>query len=358
MSFLPYIDETGNLIDGACFHLIPFCIKNCLRGKCKDYYATLKDAKAGSYRCPYGLSSYVYSSPMGRMIFSGLRIKGKYDKTKAKNIRTPECVFNPIVSEDVCSSIVHEAIFSECEKRELEEKLEAIQDLLHETRSLNGRIKVLIDSLWESNLDEDNIERAKLFETLKSVQVSSVMISNRFSYFDSVLNPTLLAGEAYPAVVFKKFDKMRKLLRGYLHKNVWISIDSPIQSDYRYRVYPTFETLLFILLENAVKYSPEGKPVEVYFEENKNLLDVTIKSIGPYSDDNEILHLCEKGFRGENAKIAQDNGQGFGLNFAKKICKAHEIDISFQSVYSHKDHGIKYGDFIVHLHFNNQEHCI
>ena len=188
---------------------------------------------------------------------------------------------------------------------------------------------------------------------LKNAHVSSFMISNRFSYFDSILNPTLSVGSSYPAIIFKKFDKMRKLLRGYLRKNVWISIESPTQSDYRYSVYPTFETLLFILLENAIKYSPNNQPVDVIFEEKKCQLDVTIKSIGPYCDENEIVHLCDKGFRGENARMVQSTGQGFGLNFAQKICVDHNIGIAFDSTYLKKDHGVKYGTFRVRLHFNN-----
>ena len=179
------------------------------------------------------------------------------------------------------------------------------------------------------------------------------MISNRFSYFDSVLNPSLSVGSPYPAVIFKKFDKMRRLLKGYQRKNVWITIDSPIQSDFRYNIYPTFETLLFIILENAIKYSPSGKPVEVTFSEDAHILDVTIRSIGPYCDENELMHLCDKGFRSENAKIAQEVGQGFGLNFAQKICAAHKIGLTFDCTYSHKNHGIKYGTFSVCLHFDS-----
>lgn len=129
------------------------------------------------------------------MIFTGLRIKGVYDKKKARAIETNEYVFNPVIGEASCQLTAHETNASDSEKHKLEEKLEAIRDLLHETRSLNGQIR-----------DEDN-----------------------------------------------------------------------------------------------------------------NVLDVTISSIGPYCDDNEILHLCDKGFRGENAKGVDNTGQGFGLNFAKKF---------------------------------------
>lgn len=353
MSILPYLNSADEITDGGCFHLLPFCKTKCMSEKCKQHYRKLKESEAGSYCCPYGLSSYVYISTEGKMIFTGLKIKGVYNKKQAKATEPQEYVYNPVIEESTCSAIAREVAASMIEKHALEIKLESIRDLLHEARSLNGQIKNSIDLLWETNNEEDDIDRNVMIETLKSAHVSSFMISNRFSYFDSVLNPTLSIGDPYSAVVFKKFDKMRKLLKGYLRKKVWISIESPIQSNYRYNIYPTFETLLFILLENAIKYSPNGSPVDVFFNENGNTLDVTIRSTGPYCDENEILHLCDKGFRSENAKVAQKNGQGFGLNFAQKICDAHHIGISFTSNYSHKDHGVKYGTFSVLLHFDN-----
>ncbi len=353
MSLLPYWDTSGTIVDGTYFHLLPFCRKNCSSEKCKMYYEELKRVEGGSYCCPYGLSSYIYASPEGRVIFTGLRIKGSYNKKKAKVTETQEYVYNPVIDEVSCNIIAQEVSTLLWEKHKLEAEFETIRDLLHETRSLNSQIKNSIDLLWETNSDEHDIDYDTLIETLKKAHVSSFMISNRFSYFDSVLNPSLSVGSPYPAVIFKKFDKMRRLLKGYQRKNVWITIDSPIQSDFRYNIYPTFETLLFIILENAIKYSPSGKPVEVTFSEDAHILDVTIRSIGPYCDENELMHLCDKGFRSENAKIAQEVGQGFGLNFAQKICAAHKIGLTFNCTYSHKDHGIKYGTFSVCLHFDN-----
>jgi len=353
VSVLPYVDTSGKIVDGTCFRLLPFCNKNCESGKCKAYYEKLNDADVGCYCCPYGLSSYVFASPMGKIVFTGIRIKGIYNKQKSKRIASHEYLFNPVIDENSCKSIAHDIAVSLQEKRSLESKLEAIRDLLHETRSLTAQTKNNIDQIWDANSNEEDISRDDLLTALKNAHVSSYMISNRFSYFDSVINPTLAIGDPYSAVVFRKFDKMRKLLRGYQRKNVWISISSPNQSNYRYNIYPTFETLLFIILENAIKYSPNNRAVDVSFDENAHLLHVTIRSVGPYCDENEIMHLCEKGFRGENAKLTKNIGQGFGLNFAKEICEAHGISLAFSCEYSHKDHGIHYGFFSVHLKFDN-----
>lgn len=356
MSLLPYLDSEGKLVDGTYFRLLPFCLKQCATGKCKEFYANLQTAKPGSYCCPYGLSAYVYDSSTTKMIFSGMKIKGVYDKKKAKVTESQTNIYSPVIDSINCYAIAKELALISQEQLSLESKLNSIRDILHETRTLNGQIKNSIDLLWETNLSEDDIDYETMLETLKSAHVSSLMISNRFSFFDSVLNPELSVGTTYPAVVFKKFDKIRRILKGYMRKNVRISLETPVQSDYRFAVYPTFETLLFIILENAIKYSPEGNTVHVLFEECDERLDVRITSTGPYCTENEIVQLSEKGFRAENAVMATQSGQGFGLHFAKEICALHEINISFKSAYSHKDRGIKYGIFTVHLQFDNKQY--
>ena len=352
MSLLPYINNDGVLEDGTYIHLLPFCKNNCKKEKCVAYYERLKNCHSGSFSCPYGLSSFVYTTSEGNIIFTGLRIKEKYDKQKSKSLNS-ETVFNPVISEESCLSIAKEVAITISEKRELKNRLDTINDLLHETRSLNGQVKNMIDTLYENATDESEIDYDELLMALKNAHVSSHMIFNRFAYFDSILNPAIIRRSPYLVGVFKKFDKMRKLLKNYLGKNVWIRLLSPRPCEFMYRVTPSFETLLFILLENAIKYSPDNKSVDVKFDENGSTLTVIIESIGPYCEQNELLHLCDKGFRGENARNLLKNGQGFGLNFANKIALDHNITISFDSIYSHKEHGVKYGTFKVKLFFNN-----
>jgi heat shock protein HtpX len=95
------------------------------------------------------------------------------------------------------------------------------------------------------------------------------MISNRFSYSDSVLNPTLSAGSFYPAVIFKKFDKMRKLLKGYLRKNVWITIFGA--SGYIVKVV----ILYFVTV--AISMSPLGEYLTALFTDAKEIKRTDVK---------------------------------------------------------------------------------
>ncbi|MFQ9126525.1 MAG: ATP-binding protein [Butyricicoccaceae bacterium] len=60
---------------------------------------------------------------------------------------------------------------------------------------------------------------------------------------------------------------------------------------------------MFIILENAIKYSPDNKPITVNFEEpDKDCLTVTIQSTGPYCRTDELSKLGTKDFAGESAQ--------------------------------------------------------
>ncbi len=349
MRLIPIFE--GNIVKDGCYiRMLPFCVKNCTSEKCQKHYLQLKGKSEGFYTCPYGMSSLVLNDDNNQYIFSCLRERKSYNKERAKIISTSENVFNPVMGEEQLVSLAKREIEADHDKAEYSSKISEVNDLLHETRKYNGEIKTLCDLVWETSPDEIyNID--DLINRIRNIHTYSFMVYNRFLYFDTVVNPGLSLGNPYRAIIFKKFDKMRKLLKEYSRKNVRISLDTP--STYSYMIYPSFETLLFILLENDIKYSPDGKTINVNFASlSENCLDVTIESIGPFCHSSEIEKLGSKGFRSEQAKLMDKSGQGIGLHFAKQICDLHMIDISYSSEYKYKDHGVVYGTFMIKLHFD------
>lgn len=354
MSLLPYIVDSG-MVDGNFIRVLPYCQNNCSSGKCKEYYDKLNALSPGFYMCPNGLSSLVCVSNSGnRVIYSGIRAKGFYDKKKAKVAQAKENIYNPVLLPEELLSLANEDIKIQESRISLSEKEDAVKDVLHEARKLNAQIKNICDIIWDefpgNSEDVSDEDINTLVKRLLNIHVCSYLAYNRFAYYDISTNPELSYGAPYETVIFKKFDKLRMLLKDYSRKKVWISLED--QNTYCYKVYPTFETLLFIILENAIKYSPKNKPVNVYFNETGNKLDVSVVSLGPYCESDELNCLTEKGFRGTNAKLFDNTGQGIGLPFAKKIADMHEIDLEFKSSYTTTIKGIKFGEFRVKLHFD------
>lgn len=354
MALLPiYKDEM--LFDGSFIHALPFCLKNCKNDKCLAHYRNMISKTTGFYTCPYGLSTFVYNvSCDTTFIFSGLRERSTYRKKQAAIAQSDNRVFNPVLDAEELVSLAKNECEYQQEKFGLSQKMEEVNELLHEARKLNGQIKTECDIIWENSASGTEYSVDELLGIIRNIHIYSFIVYNRFQYFDTVLNPALSVGATYNAVIFKKLDKMRKLLKGYSRKNVWISLDT--QSTYNYRIHQSFETLLFIILENAIKYSPDNKPITVNFEEpDKDCLTVTIQSTGPYCRTDELSKLGTKGFRGESAQQFDSTGQGIGLHFAKRICEQHNISIEFSSKYLGKDHGVTYGTFTVKLYFDRNK---
>ena len=348
MPILPMLRE-GQLIDGSYIHLLPFCKNEFAKGKCKTFYATIASKKPGFYTCPYGLSVLVFEKNGHKSFFTCLRERTTYKKKIAKITQSDSKTYNPLLDSEQLISLAQETLEIQCQQESLVQKNKEVDDLLHETCKLNGQIKTICDLIWENINSGNEYDIEDLLSKIQDIHICSYIIFNRFQYFDTVLNPGLSMGEPVRAIVFKKFDKMRKLLKGYMHKNVWISIES--KSTFSYNLYPTFETLLFVLLENAIKYAPNHSPITVTFDEKDDGFHALIQSEGPYCSKEELSLLGAKGFRAKNAQLTGTPGQGFGLNFAHKICEMHGIEISYSSRYGKKDHGIVYGTFSVLLKF-------
>ncbi len=83
------------------------------------------------------------------------------------------------------------------------------------------------------------------------------------------------------------------------------------------------------LVTNAVKYSPEGKQVELRTSIARGRLSLTVKDEGIGIPAEDQQHLFERFFRGSNATTIQ--GTGLGLNIVKRYLDLMDGTIRFES---------------------------
>jgi signal transduction histidine kinase len=87
--------------------------------------------------------------------------------------------------------------------------------------------------------------------------------------------------------------------------------------------------LLFNLVSNAIKFSSEGKEINVISEIDEDEIRLSVKDHGIGIADEDKKHLFERFFRGQNATNIQ--GTGLGLNIVVKYVEMIGGSITFES---------------------------
>jgi len=121
------------------------------------------------------------------------------------------------------------------------------------------------------------------------------------------------------------------LLRVAQAKGIELSIQSPprlprIRAD-RHQIKQVFINLL----DNAVKYCPEGSEVQVRLETDRESMIVEVADNGPGIPPEDLPHIFEKMYRVEKESTRSVEGSGLGLSIVKRIIVLHSGQIAVES---------------------------
>jgi signal transduction histidine kinase len=89
--------------------------------------------------------------------------------------------------------------------------------------------------------------------------------------------------------------------------------------------------LLYILLDNAIKYTPNNGEVGLYLSREGNELCVKVKDTGIGIKKEDQIHIFERFYRVDKSRSRQMGGHGLGLSIAKWIVETHNGTINISS---------------------------
>lgn len=94
---------------------------------------------------------------------------------------------------------------------------------------------------------------------------------------------------------------------------------------------PLLEQAVVNLLDNAIKYSHEGAPVEVSAFASGNWILIEVRDHGQGIEAEHLPRLFERFYRSDKARSRAMGGTGLGLSIVKHVCTVHGGNVEVES---------------------------
>ncbi|PAU74943.1 ATP-binding protein [Halomonas salipaludis] len=250
---------------------------------------------------------------------------------------------------------------NEHSKREILKLNNTLDDVMHEMRRFSADIISITEEL-SKNFQENQKSSAKwkkASEKIDTVFYLAGFISVRLSLADIELNPEAIKRQKlFRAGIHRKFEKSRHVLSS-LARTKAININLTGESFSEIDAIKAFDLVPYVLLENAIKYSPKGQSINIIFDDNPSYkhASVTVSSIGPLLHSDEKEKVFDRGYQGQEAKDLNIDGQGLGLNLAKTLCDLHDLklDINPSRDVKFTYNSIAYSEFQITITWNKRQ---
>jgi PAS domain S-box-containing protein len=211
-------------------------------------------------------------------------------------------------------------------------KTEFVSIAAHQLRTPLSAIKWTLRMVLDGDTGEVNEEQRELLE--KTYVSNDRMISlindllnvsrieeGRFLYKQELVNL-----EDLVSIIVDSSQELLKM------KKMELTVDKPEKPLSQVSVdREKMELVIQNLLENAVKYTPEGGKIDISISgDDKNII-FKIKDTGVGIPDDQHDRIFTKFFRGDNVIRMETEGSGLGLYTTRNIIDAHKGKIWFDS---------------------------
>ena len=228
-------------------------------------------------------------------------------------------------------AVLHDT--TEQEKEERERRL-FVSNVSHELRTPLTSVKSYLEALDEGALYDPvapDFIKVSLDETNRMMRmVTDLLHLSRIDNATSQLDVELINFTAFITFILNRFDKMRsqddekkyELVRDYSINSVWIEIDTDKMTQ-----------VIDNILNNAIKYSPDGGKITVSMKTTEDQMILSIKDQGLGIPKQDLPKIFDRFYRVDRARSRAQGGTGLGLAIAKEIIKQHNGFIWAKSEY-------------------------
>ena len=230
-------------------------------------------------------------------------------------------------------AVLHDA--TEQEKEERERRL-FVSNVSHELRTPLTSVKSYLEALDDGALDEEiapNFIKVSLDETNRMMRmISDLLALSRIDNKSTQLDVEMTNFTAFMTYILNRFDQIKsqetntgktyEIIRDYPVNSIWVEIDTDKMTQ-----------VVDNILNNAIKYSPDGGKITVSMKTTDSQLIVSISDQGLGIPKKDLPLIFDRFYRVDKARSRAQGGTGLGLSIAKEIIKQHKGFIWAKSEY-------------------------
>ena len=230
-------------------------------------------------------------------------------------------------------AVLHDA--TEQEKEERERRL-FVSNVSHELRTPLTSVKSYLEALDDGALNEEiapNFIKVSLDETNRMMRmISDLLALSRIDNKSTQLNIEMTNFTAFMTYILNRFGQIKsqetnpgksyEIIRDYPVNSIWVEIDTDKMTQ-----------VIDNILNNAIKYSPDGGKITVSMKTTDTQLIVSISDQGLGIPKKDLPLIFDRFYRVDKARSRAQGGTGLGLSIAKEIVKQHNGFIWAKSEY-------------------------
>ncbi len=281
---------------------------------------------------PYQVDRYKLNLSLDeRVVFLNVRIHPFYDRNN--HISGVVCAFDDVS----VSARLEEQIELSFRKLEithaklsdlLKRQRDFLADVSHELRTpltvMSGNVEILKQNKMSTR--EDYEEVLDIVEN--ELDKMTVMVKDLTTLINMEEGKIKLNTEdfEFSEIVRGLFVRLEGLNLKMQNVNISMEEDILVHGD-----KDKLGSVMWNLVENALKYSGDNAQVQVRLEKNDNILLVEVEDNGIGIPDDEKEYIFDRFYRVDKSRTRDKGGSGLGLSIVKWIVEAHKGTIKVES---------------------------
>ncbi|HQV33729.1 MAG TPA: ATP-binding protein, partial [Calditrichia bacterium] len=252
------------------------------------------------------------------------------DEVRLDDNRTLEAVIAPVRmhnSEEVGAVMVLRDIshFKKLEKI----RTDFVANVSHEFKTPLAAIRGYAESMLDWGLEDEEISRKYLRKVLKQSHQLENLVADllQLARIERLQNIELSPFNPHP------------LLNDIVHQYAELATSKQLEFTYQEPTEPAlvpgdpemFRSIIVNLVDNAIKYTPEGGRVSLSVNTTSNHIIFSVADTGLGIPEKYQSRIFERFYRMDKARSRAIGGTGLGLSIVKHLCELQNAQVSVKS---------------------------